>query len=97
MGRGRDFLKQHLPDLQDPKKLIPEFKPKGEIGQDVENLDETAYTLYGPPVQKYRKSPEEKHLEKLTNRIEVYKQIDMSYYNELTRHMIPEAKVFTYR
>lgn len=94
MGRGRDFLKQHLPELKDPKKLIPEFNPKGQIGQEVENLDETAYILYGPPVQKVRKNYD---LEKLTNQIEIYKQIDMDYYNDLTRHKLPEVKVITYR
>lgn len=97
MGRGRDFLKQHLPELKDPKNLIPQFNPKGQIGQEVENLDETAYMLYGPPVQKVRKTDEDYHLEKLTNQIEIYKQIDMDYYNDLTRQKSSAAKVITYR
>lgn len=49
--------------------------------------------LYGPPVQKVRKNYD---LEKLTNQIEIYKQIDMAYYNDLTRNNTPEVNLITY-
>lgn len=45
----KDILEKAFPNLSDPNKFVPEFKPVGAIGAEIQNLDTESYESLGPP------------------------------------------------